>query len=91
MKVKKIHWRISDICNTKCSYCFHKHTSNTVVSEEKLLFACNFLKDKCDKDVKISLVGGELTTDTSLPKKIDIITENLSKNIRISTNRIWYR
>lgn len=87
--INKIHWRITDICNFKCYYCFHKEKkrSNIIIDNEKIKNACEFLKDFVDKNLSISIVGGEPTVDENIKDKLKTIKKILNpKEISISTN-----
>lgn len=87
--IKKIHWRITDICNLKCDYCFHKNKKikNLIIKNEQIENSSLFLKKYTNNELLISLIGGEPTLDIEINEKIDIIQKILNpKEISISTN-----
>ena len=64
-KMFTIKWRLTDWCNYRCSYCLRKFKGqDSILNENKILTTAvyvNRLVDEAGMDVKLNLIGGEIT------------------------------
>lgn len=92
-----IKWRMTEMCNIRCSYCLHSvHDDNRVIDtellhkqEERLCVVADKLNALIDrtrfKNVKIDFIGGEVTL-FDLKKIISNFHTSKLKRINITTN-----
>lgn len=84
-----IKWRLTEWCNYRCSYCLRKFKGqDTKLNELKILAIApqvNRLIDEAGKDVKLNLIGGEVTY-LNLIKIVSLLKSSNLKKIHITTN-----
>lgn len=88
-KMFTIKWRLTEWCNYRCSYCLRKYKGQeTKLNENKLIAIApqvNRLIEEVGSDVKLNLIGGEVTF-LNLKKILSLISSNNLKRIHITTN-----
>lgn len=84
-----IKWRLTEWCNYRCSYCLRKFKGQDTKLNElnilKIAPQVNRLIDEAGKDVKLNLIGGEITY-LNLIKIISLLKSSNLKKIHITTN-----
>lgn len=90
-----VKWRMTDICNYSCSYCVRAKTLEEYDAEKinaeneelkSVAQKINALLEKSDfKNIKIDLIGGEVTL-LNLPLILDAISTEKVKEYNITTN-----
>ena len=84
-----IKWRLTEWCNYRCSYCLRKFKGqDTKLNELKILSTApqvNRLIDEAGKDVKLNLIGGEVTY-LNLIRIVSLLKSPNLKKIHITTN-----
>jgi MoaA/NifB/PqqE/SkfB family radical SAM enzyme len=96
-KMFTIKWRLTEWCNYRCSYCLRKFKGqDTKLDEIKILKIApqvNRLIEEANTDVKLNLIGGEITF-LDLKRIISLLKSNNLKKIHITTNfsnkLTWY-
>lgn len=90
-KVSHIKWRMTRVCNYKCSYCIHwkRALNDNIQEDERLCKAAipgiNNICNRLPGTVKIDMLGGEVTL-MDLPSIINQLTSPKLKFINITTN-----
>lgn len=91
-----IKWRMTEMCNINCSYCIRSSRGDKTINQDKLkeqenrlcevAKALSNLIDKNDrKNVKLDLIGGEVTI-LNLQKILSNISTTKITKIQITTN-----
>lgn len=86
-----IKWRMTQVCNYKCSYCIHwgRAVKDNIKEDERLcniaIEGINKLCNQLPGTVKIDMLGGEVTL-MDLPSIISQLTSPKLKFINITTN-----
>ncbi len=88
-KMFTIKWRLTDWCNYRCSYCLRKFKGqDSILNENKILTTAiyvNRLIDEAGMDVKLNLIGGEITF-LNLKKILSVLKSPNLKKVHITTN-----
>lgn len=86
-----IKWRMTQVCNYKCSYCVHwgKAVKDNIKEDERFcniaIEGINKLCNQLPGTVKIDMLGGEVTL-MDLPSIISQLTSPKLKYVNITTN-----
>lgn len=93
-----IKWRITDLCNIRCSYCLRKYKQTRIATDElikeqteKLCLVIEQISKMLEKtefkNVKIDLIGGEVSL-FDLKRVFNHVKSDKIKKINITTNFI---